>query len=37
MTAAAPLWSLLSLTDEYHVRLELVLANLATRAQARSA
>jgi predicted ATPase/DNA-binding winged helix-turn-helix (wHTH) protein len=37
MTAAAPLWSLLSLTDEYHVRLELALANLATRAQARSA
>jgi predicted ATPase/DNA-binding winged helix-turn-helix (wHTH) protein len=37
MTAAAPLWSLLSLTDEYRVRLELALANLATRAQARSA
>jgi len=36
-TAAAPLWSQLSLKDEYRARLELALANLATGAQASSA
>jgi predicted ATPase len=37
LSAAAPLWSQLSLPDEYHARLDLALANLATRAQANSA